>query len=931
MQDLFNFVKEQVDARELVREYLGEPAEKGDKTWKWNSPFREGDRDPSLCAEKVKIKDFGGIFKGDIFNFVVAMGKAINCFEAMKVIAKKFGIELPGEFNTKYTKNVQNTKTKPEEYFVLHPTERKTDEIYCMFDNIAFSRKPVGQEIGIIKNSIPSLEPMSYPLQDIKAKLITGHTCIPAGIKSQNDWQDGINFYQVFMVDVDNVKTIDGVKKNITVDSEKHITVKKIIEYCKEINLLPTFVYYTFSNTEQQHKFRLVYILYKATQDKNVVKGIYNFFKENFKDYNIDTAPTNIATMFFGGTSIAYESDTFYEILAMKKEKAIDLPESKVIDNYDLQQSIKVLQGSQYVIGYGKLWFIKKSDNFVPISNFITYPIEKLTYKNGQDIEVTYKMKCLLLDEPNKKLPEQTITVEQLQKSNYIIGSVWDKYAIVNAGATNADKLREVTQIIGRHTMKEKTVYANTGFEKINGKLVYLYNGGAIGENAENILVDLTKDGLQRYCFTDKKFEIKQALQRSLSILNVADYSITIPLLATAYLSPLYSIFSKENINADYVLFVQGKSGTRKSSITAMILSHFGKFTRDNFPSSFRDTLNSIEKKAFVLKDSLNVIDDFNPEVIGIKKLDTVEKIFGMYGDRVGRTRMSQDGSTLKSPYIARGLCIVTGETVPNVAQSRIARSLIINIREDSIDLSKLAEIQDNTEELAFAMQQFIKWIIKNETKIVEFAKKQFNETKIKQTQGVHGRTLEISNILTLGFKIFTQFLTDYQVLDVNSKISLDNNCESTLLKLVEQQSEEIVELKPTEMFYNAIEQLFTSNKIKVLEYPTKREVYGYCGENVGYFDDKENLYYFLPDVIYSKVNDFYNDSGIKFPVNSKALWKYLHEEGKLRRTDERRYKTQKMIQGNKVTVVEIRPAEGGYIPKRSYISGPRIRDIQVF
>ena len=111
-----------------------------------------------------------------------------------------------------------------------------------------------------------------------------------------------------------------------------------------------------------------------------------------------------------------------------------------------------------------------------------------------------------------------------------------------------------------------------------------------------------------------------------------------------------------------------------------MILSHFGRFSRNNFPCSFRDTLNSLEKKAFILKDNINVIDDYNPEVLGSRKLDIAEKLFGMYGDRAGRDRMSQDGKTLKKPYIARGLCIVTGESFPNVAQSRLARAIVFQM-----------------------------------------------------------------------------------------------------------------------------------------------------------------------------------------------------------------------------------------------------------
>ena len=920
-ENAFELVKGKVDARELAKKILGEPPVKSGETWKWNSPFREGDNDPSLCANDVSITDFGGDFKGDIYTFVVAMGLAPNNFEALKYIANEFNIELP-IYTTQYTQYTQNTvkKAKVKKYFNLVATENTVEEIFCMFDNTAFTRKPTGEEIGKIKNNISNLQPMAYPLEDIKTKLITGHTCIPAGIKSQNDWQDGVSFYQIFMVDIDNVKTVNGVKQKITVDNEEHVTVDKIINYCKRIGLLPTFVYYTFSHTEQQHKFRLVYILDVATQSQDVVKAIYNGFKETFKDYNIDTAPSNIATMFFGGKKIAYESNIFYTIEEVEKEEedtsqGIDLPAVEVIDNNDLKQCIQALEGSQYIVGNGKLWYVRSEKSITPISNFIAYPIEKITLNNGRDEQVTYKMKCLLLDNLKIEMPTQIITMEQLQKSNYILGSKWDKYAIVHAGTTNADKIREVSQLEGRQLMEEKQVYTHTGFIRVNGELVYLYHGGAIGKNTEGILTDLSNDGLQRYCFTDKEFNTQQALQRSLSVKDVASYDITIPLWITGYASVLYSLLKSIGINADYVLYIQGKSGTRKSSLTAMELSHFGNFTRDTFPSSFRDTLNSIEKIAFILKDSLNVVDDFNPEVLGGKKLEVVEKIFGMYGDRTGRTRMSKDGTTLKIPYTARGLCIITGEVLPEVAQSRIARSLIINIKEDSINLNKLAELQDNTEELAFAMKTFIMWVIENEERITDFAKDRFKKMQRQQEKGVHGRTKEIANILTLVLKIVTQFFMDYNVLDENQKGELDSIGEEVLNQLIEQQTQEITQLKPTEMFYNAIDQMFMTEKIKVLDYQTQREIDIWQGTNVGYYNDKEKLFYFFPDIIYSKVVEFYSSTGIKFPINEKALWKYLCEEKKLEKQDDKRYRAQKTISGNKVSIVQIKP--GAYIPKK--------------
>ena len=443
--------------------------------------------------------------------------------------------------------------------------------------------------------------------------------------------------------------------------------------------------------------------------------------------------------------------------------------------------------------------------------------------------------------------------------------------------------MREVTQLISKDEVINKNVYSHTGFIRINGELVYLYHNGFIGNNSENgIEVDLSEDKLEQYRFTDKEFDIQDSLITSFSILDLADIKITIPLLATTYLAPLTTLFQEENINADYILWLEGKTGTRKSSVTAMILSHFGRFSRNNFPCSFRDTLNSLEKKSFILKDEINVIDDFNPENLGSRKLDIAEKLFGMYGDRAGRDRMNQDGKTLKKPYVARGLCIVTGESFPNVAQSRLARAIIVDIKKDSINLNKLTELQENEEKLNYCMKKYIEWIIENEDNIRQYAKNKMKELQNKtQNNGIHGRTNEAVNVMTIGFSLFLKFLNYYEIISEKQEKELEEEGYITLNKVAEQQAQEIDDSNPVNMFVTALEQLYTTNRIYLKDY-NDCTITEYDNTTlVGYVDNKtdEGVYYFFPDILYKEIVKFFKEQDIKFPISKPALWKYLDVE----------------------------------------------------
>lgn len=291
--------------------------------------------------------------------------------------------------------------------------------------------------------------------------------------------------------------------------------------------------------------------------------------------------------------------------------------------------------------------------------------------------------------------------------------------------------------------IEKEIIYEHTGFRKVNEKLVYLYHGGAIGAN-KDVKVDLSGISLERYSFTNKYYDIKECIKTSLSILDIAKKEVTIPLLGLTYLSPLRSLFLEENIPLGFVTWLVGESGSQKSTLSAIITSHFGDFERDTLPGGFKDTVNSIEKKAFTLKDILFAIDDYYPSqtLQEGKKMDAVaESLFGLYGDRQARSRMKQDGQTVKMGYSARGMCIVTGESFSSMAESRSARALIIKVARGDIDLQLLSKLQENKEQLSFCMKEYIQYIIENYKDIRKNCRSKFIQYRNKANQDfAHGR-----------------------------------------------------------------------------------------------------------------------------------------------------------------------------------------------
>ena len=907
MSKLFDIkdLKKQLSAKTVAGKYLGMPKEIIGKNYYYDTPFREGvvSENPLVVSDNY-IVDRGGDFKGDIITFVKEF-KGVSYLEAIKIIAKDFNIQGLAEGVTEKELNVVTEKVKHTD--IVLETGEKTDNIITMLDTVGYRMKPSKKDAGEIKNRIPSLQMVPYNLDTLCQMITKGHTCIPAGIagEAMKNW----NQQQVFMVDIDNTEKVGRKNQKILSDEPAHVSIEKAMKYCKEIGLLPTFIYKSFSYTEECNKFRLVYVMEKPVTDMIMAEGIYCYLVKNLKPLNIDVAPTQLESMFFGGTELCENTGIYYK--PVKKDIEEEKTRYEIIMNYgdEYKTYLERAEAKGYGVKSGYLCKVDihidktgaTNEKFTPLSNFLPVITKQVTYCNGKDSITNYNVKGLLLDN-KKELPEITVTGEELENAKYFTNPEWNIQAVKEPNIGVDEHIRYVAQVVSKDSLICKNVYAHTGFIRINEKLVYLSQGQVIGD-VKNLDVDLSLDRLEQYHFTENEFDVKEALKTSYSILDVAEHKITIPLLAVTYLAPLTTLFAENGLLADFVVWLEGKTGSRKSSLAAVLLSHNGNFTRNNFPCSFRDTANSLEKKAYVLKDTLNVIDDFNPETVGTGKTGTSEKLLGMYGDRAGRDRMSRDGKSLNGAYFPRGLCIMTGESFPKVAESRLARAILVDIKPTSIDLSKLKNVQDNIEKLSFSMKKFIERIIVNEETIIEKAIRKQNEMREKEIQGkLHGRTLEAVTMLTIGFELFLEFICENDVITVKEKESLSRECDLIMEELAEQQKDEIDSNKPTELFVTGIKQLCETGKAQIMDYeiPCDPKL---CPNLIGYYCNSEGHYYLLPETAYAEVIKFYRSQGIRFPVSKTSLQKMLADEGFLYITEKNDRKTVKRkLPNTKVT-----------------------------
>ena len=362
--NIYEQIKNNVTNKEVAIHYLRQPVKTSTNYLLYSSPFRK-DKNPSFAVNDKGFIDFGDKqYCGDMIQFVKQLKGCQYPHEAAKIIIKDMGlnIEIPENI-----KNVKEKRRKKKISELCFEKGNKTNNIICMFDSQKYSSKPAKEQIGYIKNRISKLRMQEYRLEEIQDNIISGMTIIPSGIKgnAQENWKK----QQIFLVDFDN--TYKGEK--LYKENPRHVTVEKILNYCRRINFEPTFIYTTFSNSEKQNKFRLAYVFEEPITEYLLAYQIPQKLLEIFKDFYPDTSKQNLSDMFFGGKEIVYTSGNYYKVFKNELEieqieyheiKESDKPSHDIIARRLLQENeIRVFEDTLYIYENGVYRRNEKSIN----------------------------------------------------------------------------------------------------------------------------------------------------------------------------------------------------------------------------------------------------------------------------------------------------------------------------------------------------------------------------------------------------------------------------------------------------------------------------------------------------------------------------------------------------------------------------------------
>lgn len=503
------------------------------------------------------------------------------------------------------------------------------------------------------------------------------------------------------------------------------------------------------------------------------------------------------------------------------------------------------------------------------LANFTAQIVEEIIEDNGIDILHTYAINGKV---KNKSLPKIVVPANQFSSLNWLYK--WGCGVIIEPGQAVKDNVRHAIQVMSDSTRKS-TCYAHTGWREIDGKMAYLTSSSAIG--VENVQVKLSTE-LQRYYLPLVPQDEIEAIRTSLSFLELGNHKITLPLWCVLYLSTLTTLLDPM---PNFSAYIHGRSGVFKTEISVMMLKHFGTFWTTSSLPNFSDTANSLEKRAFILKDTLLVLDDYHPDN---RKADAQQKeylaqrLIRSYSNRTGRGRLNAD-TTDKGRYEPRGMLLITGEEMVTL-QSTLARLMVIKLSEGDINRSRLTEIQSKTHLLPNAMASFVIWVRDNIYDIQATFKTQFIELRAKAYKDdLHKKLPDQVAFLQFALDSILSWIVDKGVMTNGETTKLSREGWNIFMELCAEQSRRISLEDPVEKFFEILRTLISQKKVEIKnknalseESDNKHNV-----DFIGYYDDE--YLYFIPQAIWHTVQRYCIAEGIHFPFKKDTFYQMLKDK----------------------------------------------------
>ena len=540
---------------------------------------------------------------------------------------------------------------------------------------------------------------------------------------------------------------------------------------------------------------------------------------------------------------------------------------------------------SMYRIKSGRL-AVKQGDNTKVLCDFLPEPQEIILKDDGGAKRMEFVIAATRPD-------GTALDVARIEGADRFAGmrwpmDVWGHWGNIHTTIRNAAQMvLDAINGAGQQVSRHRTVYAHTGMRRIDGKMSYLYNGGAIG--AVSVSVELP-DSLRKYSLESVPGVTREeAALSELLLLDSFPARIIYPMMAQAYLAPLYSVMESMQQPPSYVVLVVGESNAGKSTIAGYVLSHFGNFYNREFPASFEDSLNSARDKLFFVKDCLLVVDDYRKGASDSRVRNphdlVANAIISAVADRSGRDRLNEK-KDLSGARPCRGMCIMTGEDMPRLSPSRRLRVYRIDVMAGDIYRESAGELEGfrmtaRAGHYRACMRAYIENLIARWDIIPEEMERRLSEAGERMGRMItrrEGRLTECATHLMAGIGLMLDHLTACGVLDEEGREKRLTDAAEAIAANINVQGAAVDEEKPEEIWLATLRSLLATRSV-TLSAPDEIGD-GFRAGMIGF--KKEAEYWIIPEAADEFICERLRKGGVTLDASRQSILRALVKSGKV-------------------------------------------------
>lgn len=552
--------------------------------------------------------------------------------------------------------------------------------------------------------------------------------------------------------------------------------------------------------------------------------------------------------------------------------------------------------GNYEMADHGITW-LKPGGAPVALTNFTATITGDTHVDDGAEVRGAYEMEARL----NGRSATFSVPADRFRSMNWADEHLGAE-AIVRPGMGLRDHaavaIKELSAVGG---IPVRHVYAHTGWRKLPGGWGYLTSSGAImaGGLDPAVTVELT-GSISRYELPgpEDPAAVRDAIQCSLAILELAADQVTVPLLGATYRAPLPLL-------PDCAPWMAGQSGALKSAMCTLSQQHFGAgMDAKHLPGSWESTANRLEVDAHAIANAVFVVDDYRPDLSAFesrRRTQTVDRLIRGSANQSFRGRLRPDTSR-RPDKTPRAQILCSAEDLPPGPASLKARTMISKLGKGTVDLARLTRMQGAARDgvLALAMAGYVRWLAgRYEVAAAAAGPRQAGLRDEARKASHHLRTPENVASLFLGWDQWLRYAKAMSAITADETGALANRAWGALLDLGDAQARYLAEGNHVEAFLRALRALITTGDGLLTPVGTVTDParFGWQGRPFGWATG--NDVYLDPDVSYAEARKWAERSDIPLGVGKLQLQNDMRERGLLASTDKDR-STVKVTLGNK-------------------------------